>query len=180
MILMAGESKVNTCAHTPFLIPLTKVPGKNPTDHILEAHTQSRMHSFLTGRFMRIQLFTNQEKKHVKVLAVQSCPTLYDSMECSPPGSPVHGILQARALEWVAIPSSMGSSPPREWTQVSCTAGRFFMTESPGKPFINQTDKSVLFQVSLDIHVRLLCSRKVTMSLNTRCTIVGLTLGATV
>ena len=47
-------------------------------------------------------------------------------MDCSPPGSFVHGILQARILEWVAISFSRGSSWPRDRTQVSCTAGRFF------------------------------------------------------
>ena len=46
----------------------------------------------------------------VKVLVAQSCPTLCDPMDCSPPGSSVHGILQARILEWVAIPFSRGSS----------------------------------------------------------------------
>ena len=44
----------------------------------------------------------------------------------APPGSSVHGILQARILEWVAIPPSRGSSQPRDWTQVYRTAGRFF------------------------------------------------------
>ena len=39
----------------------------------------------------------------VSVLVTQSCPTLWDSMDCSPPGSSVHGIFQARILEWVAI-----------------------------------------------------------------------------
>ena len=52
--------------------------------------------------------------------------TLCDPMDCSPPGSSVRGILQARILEWVAIPVSRGSSPPRDRTQVSCIAGRFF------------------------------------------------------
>ena len=47
-------------------------------------------------------------------------------MDCSPPGSSVHGILQARILEWVAMPSSRGSSRPRDWTQVSCIARGFF------------------------------------------------------
>ena len=47
-------------------------------------------------------------------------------MDCSPPGSSVHGILQGRILEWVAIPFSKGSCWPRDWTQVPCTAGRFF------------------------------------------------------
>ena len=47
-------------------------------------------------------------------------------MDCSPPGSSVHGILQARILEWVVMPSSRGSSQPRDWTQVSGIAGKFF------------------------------------------------------
>ena len=46
-------------------------------------------------------------------------------MDCSPSGSSVHGILQARTLEWVPIPFSRGSSRPRDQTQISCTAGRF-------------------------------------------------------
>ena len=46
----------------------------------------------------------------VKVLVVQSCPTLCKLGDCSPPGSSVHGILQSRILEWVAIPFSRGSS----------------------------------------------------------------------
>ena len=58
--------------------------------------------------------------------SLQSCPTLWDPMDCSPPDSSVHGILQARILEWVAIPFSRGSSWPRDQTQVSCIASRFF------------------------------------------------------
>ena len=60
----------------------------------------------------------------------QSCPTPSDPMDCSPPGSSVHGILlQARILAWVAMPSSSGSSRPRDQTQVSyvsCIASKFF------------------------------------------------------
>ena len=44
----------------------------------------------------------------------QSCPTLCDPVDCSPPGSSIHRILQARILEWVAVPSSKGSSQPRD------------------------------------------------------------------
>ena len=55
-------------------------------------------------------------------------------MDCSPPGSCVHGILQARILEWVAISSSRASSPPGDQTHVSCLAGEVFTTEPPGKP----------------------------------------------
>ena len=72
----------------------------------------------------------------VKVLLTQSC--LYESslhsvitfcnpMDCSPPSSSVHGI-QARILEWVAMPFFRWSSWPRGWTQVSCIKGRFFIT----------------------------------------------------
>ena len=62
----------------------------------------------------------------VCVLVTQSCPTLCDPMNCSPPGSFVHGILQARILEWTAISFSKGSSQPRDRTRVFCTADRFF------------------------------------------------------
>ena len=59
---------------------------------------------------------------------------LLQSMDCSLPGSSDHGISQMRILEWVTISSSRGSSQPRDLTCVSCIAGRFFTTESPGKP----------------------------------------------
>ena len=55
----------------------------------------------------------------VLCLADQSCPTLWDPMDCGPPGSSVRGILQARVLVWVALPSSRGSSWPRDWISIS-------------------------------------------------------------
>ena len=61
--------------------------------------------------------------KKVKVLVAQLCPTLCDPMNCSPPGFSVHGILQAKILEWVAIPFSRGSSLPILVTYIE---GRFF------------------------------------------------------
>ena len=60
------------------------------------------------------------------VLIAQSFPTLCDPMGSSLPGTSVYGILQARILEWVAIPFSRGSSQPRDQTWVSCIAGRLF------------------------------------------------------
>ena len=65
-----------------------------------------------------------------EVLVTQSCLTL------SPPGSSVHGVFQARVLEWVAVPFSRGSSRPRDWTWVSCIAGKFFTIWA-----IRETDK---------------------------------------
>ena len=77
---------------------LTEPSGK-PEKNKLNSHTQSCA------------------SQHAKSL--QSCPALWDSMECSPPGSSVHGIPQARILEWVDMPSSRGSSWPRDQTCVS-------------------------------------------------------------
>ena len=59
----------------------------------------------------------------------QSCLTIYEPMDCSPPGSSVHGTFQARILEWVAISSSRGSSLPRDRTHVSSVSciGRWIL-----------------------------------------------------
>ena len=62
----------------------------------------------------------------------QSCSTLCDPMDCSPPGSSVHEILQERILEWVAMPSSRESSRPRDRTQVSLIADSL-LAEPPGR-----------------------------------------------
>ena len=71
----------------------------------------------------------------VKVLVAQSCPTLRDPMDCSPPGSSVHEIFQARILAWVAISFSRGSSQPRDQTWISHVLGRFF----PNAPLLSLT-----------------------------------------
>ena len=59
-------------------------------------------------------------------LVAQSCLTLCDPLDCSPPGSSVHGIFQIRLLEWVAISFSGGSSEPRDWPCISCMKGGLF------------------------------------------------------
>ena len=63
-----------------------------------------------------------QRDRPRKVLVAQLYPTLCNPMDCSPPGSSVHGVLQARTLEWVAISFFMGYSWPRDWIPVSCIA----------------------------------------------------------
>ena len=65
--------------------------------------------------------------EHAKLL--QSCPTL-----CNPMDFSVHGALQIKILEWVSISFSRGSSQPRDWATSLELAGRFFTTETPGKP----------------------------------------------
>ena len=69
----------------------------------------------------------------VCVLVAQSCLALCDPTNCSLLGFSVHGILQARILEWVAIPFSGGSSQPRDRILVSCITGRFFTVWATGK-----------------------------------------------
>ena len=68
--------------------------------------------------------------------SLQSCLTLWDTMDSSPPGSSLHGSLQARILEWIAVASSRGSSRPRDQTGLSCIAGGFFTAKPPGKPLL--------------------------------------------
>ena len=62
---------------------------------------------------------------------LQSCPPLWDPMNCSPPDSSVHGIIQARILEWIPISSPRGSSPPRDQSHIS---------------YVSCTDRQVLYQ----------------------------------
>ena len=69
-------------------------------------------------------------ENEVKVKVTQSCLTV-----CNPMDYTVHGILQARILEWVAFPFSRGSSQSRDWTQVSHIAGRFFTSWDRKVPF---------------------------------------------
>ena len=76
--------------------------------------------------YKQILYHLSHQGRKVKVLVTQSCLTLCDSMDCSPTGSSVHRILQARILEGVAVLVSRASSWPRDWTRASRIAGRFF------------------------------------------------------
>ena len=87
-------------------------------------------HLLLSGFWVRVNPYKVKELSayqvlKVKMLVAQSCPTLCNAMDCSPPGSSDHGILQARILEWVvSILSFGGYSRPRDQTRVSHIAGR--------------------------------------------------------
>ena len=94
-------------------------------------------HTPLIGLFVLKSYILLQWIKWYVYSVAQSCPTLCNPMDCSPPGSSFHGIPQARILEQVAISYSRGSSWPRDRTPtsgISCSAGRFFTTEPHGKP----------------------------------------------
>ena len=77
----------------------------------------SQIMSFFSPQLTESRPTSSQWSMYAKSL--QSRPTLCNPMDCSLPGSSAHGILQARVLEWVAMPSSRGSSLPRDQTQVS-------------------------------------------------------------
>ena len=78
------------------------------------------------------------------MLVAPFCPTLSDPMDCSPPGSSVHGILQAGMLEWVAISFSRDLPDPGMEYQVPCTAGRFFTVWATGRPYLANTRITLL------------------------------------
>ena len=79
----------------------------------------------------------------------QSCPTLCDPMDCSLPGSSVHGIFQATILEWVAISFSRGSSPSRDWNQVSRIVGRCFTVWATREVLIIKIKKAYWYHFRL-------------------------------
>ena len=103
--------------HTPFCAHLTQHWARLST-YIFSASTKDNE---ICGEHFCCCLVTK--------LRLTSC----NNMDCSPPGSSVHGISQARILEWVAISFSRGSSRPRDQTHVFCLAGRFFTTEPQEK-----------------------------------------------
>ena len=78
--------------------------------------------------------FSRQEHWSGLLLVAQLCPTLCDPVDCSPPGSSVHGAFQARILEWVAISFSKGSSLPRDRTRTPTLQTDTLTSEPPGKP----------------------------------------------
>ena len=104
----------------------------------------NRIKSALTALFLMVkfyQTFLLSPLPYLScVLVAQSCPTFCDLIDCSPPGSSVHGILQARILEWVSVPSSRRSSRLRDWALVSyipCLAKWFlYYMHHLGSPWV--------------------------------------------
>ena len=94
-----------------------------PDVHTLWLYSSNKFWLFNMLKCMYHYIYKCEKKVKVKSLSrVRLC----DPMDCSPPGFSVHGIFQARILEWVAISFSRGSPWPRDWTWVSCSAGRLF------------------------------------------------------
>ena len=104
-------------------------------EHILRSLAPKEL--FPLGYLLRIyMLYSVYVCVCMPAKSLQSCTTLCNPMDCSPPVSLVHGVLQARILEWVAISSYRGSSLPRDQTCISCIGRRILLTEPPGKPIL--------------------------------------------
>ena len=88
------------------------LPSTSQRMRLYTQHTSTPTHVLVSLGRQRISFCSIRKECEV----TQSCPTLCDPVDCSPPGSSVHGILQARILEWVAISFSLGSSQPRDRT----------------------------------------------------------------
>ena len=100
---------------------------KSPMDTGAWRATVQRVAKSWTRQSTEHLVYYRYEKVKSQSLVAQSCPTLCDPMDCSLPGSSVHGIFQARVLEWGAISFSRGSSQPRDRTQFSHIVGRCFI-----------------------------------------------------
>ena len=111
-------SRTNKEENTRALMTLITRKGQNPPD--------CWSNWPLPGLWFQFKVVYETLESESESEVTQSCPTLCDPMDCSPPGSSVHGILQARILEWVSISFPRGSSRPRDQTQVSRIAGRRF------------------------------------------------------
>ena len=94
----------------------------------------SKIRKFYSKVFIKVYYIAGMWEEDRRQSFTQSCLTL-QSTDCSLPGSSIHGTLQARILEWVAIPLFRGSSQPRDQTWVSHIAGKFLLCEPPGKPW---------------------------------------------
>ena len=116
MIISGGQQRDSAIHIQVSILPQTPLPSRLP-------HTigKGSLSYTICPCWLSILNDISVPLKWSGVKVTQSCLTL-----CDPMGYTVHGILQARILEWVAFPFSRASSQPRDWAQVSCTAGRFF------------------------------------------------------
>ena len=89
-------------------------------------HTHTRLNHLAIQKILH-----NIINKILHAKSLQSCLTLCDPMDCNPPGSSVHEIVQARILEWIVISSSGGSSQPRDQTLISCVSCVLYLDSLP-------------------------------------------------
>ena len=141
--VFAGSWTAGTRYDTPLPFPVPKADNGalgwlRKYNHFVSTITLQEPKQFPTNTSFKFSLIPEQSHCRqsptrrwfcvftVKMLVDQSCQTLCNPMDYSPPGSSAHGSLQASIQKWVVIPFSRGSSQSRDWTQVSHIVGRFF------------------------------------------------------
>ena len=149
---MPRVSQLELCSQPPHLGSL---PNPHPRPH---PHTYTKYKTVLF--LLTLHCYFNLLIMKVKVLLAQSCLTLHDTVDCSPPGSSVHGILQARILEWVAIPSSRdlpntGVKPRSPTLQADSLP-----SEPP--PWLTPDLRRKLIQPTLNFVLSLFCGPQIT------------------
>ena len=112
--------------------------NQNPVKHFTDMKTEHQR-GWLS--YLRLHSWGEDRWYQGCMSVAQSCLTLCHPRDCSPPGSSVHGILQARILGWVAISFFRGSSWPRDWTWVSNIAGRLLTVWATRKPNAEEGSK---------------------------------------
>ena len=122
------HKQLSLCDPTTEPVPLSLCSTTREATAVRGPCTTTREKPTQQQRPSRAKNTVSQSNK-VKVLVAQSCPTLRNPVNYSPPGSSVHGISQARILEWVAISFSRGSSQAGDQTRVSHIAGRYLQSE---------------------------------------------------
>ena len=130
-----AENRVLTCLFTflhftmncVYSVWLLQSVGSQRVGHDCATELTDYIESLYVHIFFFIFLtVVDNLKSESEIEVAQSCPTLCDPVNCRLPGFSIHGILQARILEWVTISFSRGSSQPRDRTQVSLIGGRRF------------------------------------------------------
>ena len=124
--------------HAPNAGGLGSIPVLGTRAHMLQLLIKRSCMSQWRSKIATKTWCSQINKNKFKNIYTYTCILKY--IDCSPPGSSVHGISQARILEQVAISYSRGSSRPRDQTHISCIAGGFFITGPPGKPLVFKYD----------------------------------------
>ena len=136
LLILGGEITLSikeVISKLTLWLPLLRDSVLNPTRQTVSNLLQSFL-SRERGWSKILEEFRWSSQRKSIIPTIMSLPLILkwsrsvmsDPVDCSPPGSSIHGILQARILEWVAISFSRGSPGPRDWTRVSCLAGRCF------------------------------------------------------
>ena len=124
-------------------IPAWEISWAEKPSRLQSMGSQRVGHNWATNTCIYLYIYLNVEK----VLLAQSRPSLCNPMDCSPPGSSLHGLLQARILERVAISFSRGSSQPGDWTRPSALQENSLQSELQGKSLCTHKADSFCYKL---------------------------------